>query len=210
MGLLVLSMGILLSFSRAAWLNYVASVLVLFIVCFKLHANVKIRIFKLTLLAGTLIVLLLNININFGGYRFAEFFKNRIGLQAYDEERFTSQGEVVEMMMMSPVLGIGPGNYTEVSTRGAHNLYIRALGEKGIIGLLLLAIPIMALIFNKKAYRQNRFAISSFYGILVNSIFIDTLHWRHAWVLAALILCTMKSQAAINEDDLKGRKGDDE
>ena len=92
--------------------------------------------------------------------------------------------------------GIGPGQYADVVGIAAHSTYLRALGEEGVLGFtLIVALFLVTLILawgNVLAGRTT-FGISAglllglWVGLIANSFFIDTLHWRHLWLVAGLI-----------------------
>ena len=77
-----------------------------------------------------------------------------------------------------------------------HSTYARALAEEGLPGLLLILAVMLATfgwagrnaIAGRGTYGIGSAALlGAWCGILVNSIFVDTLHWRHLWAVAALI-----------------------
>jgi O-antigen ligase len=91
---------------------------------------------------------------------------------------------------------VGPGQYSIVAPLGAHSLYARVLGEQGFLGLaamVALVIATLALAWRNAFLGRSTWGIGSaallaaWCGLIVNSAFVDTLHWRHLWVVAALI-----------------------
>ena len=93
-------------------------------------------------------------------------------------------------------LGIGPGQFERVSEISAHSTYVRAIAEEGLLGVLvILALMLLTLGFAARnaIVGQDTYGIGSaallgaWCGILANSFFVDTLHWRHLWLVAALI-----------------------
>jgi O-antigen ligase len=124
------------------------------------------------------------------------------GLQAYDHRRFDSQRTALAIAMNEP-LGIGPGQAETVlvtasigrlRVRAPHSVYVRTLLEHGWIGLVGLVGFLSAALV--RAWRVARsgglhardgsLVAAALIGALVNGFFIDTLHWRHLWLLAAL------------------------
>jgi O-antigen ligase len=110
-------------------------------------------------------------------------------------QRFGAQLSGIELAAKYP-LGIGPGQFEAVSPISAHSTYVRALSEEGVLGLLvLLALLLLTLgfaarnaILGRDTYGIGSAALlAAWCGLLANSVFIDTLHWRHFWLLAALI-----------------------
>src|SRR5262249_2425455 len=123
------------------------------------------------------------------------FLSQRAHLQRYDAERFSAQALGVREGERYP-LGIGPGQFDVVSVVSAHSTYIRAFAEEGLPGLLtLLALIFATLLFAVRNVLRgvdtygigSAALLGSWLGIVANSLFIDTLHWRHLWLIAALI-----------------------
>ena len=95
---------------------------------------------------------------------------------------------------MEHPLGIGAGQTERVLDYSTHSLYIRVLTESGLLGFFsFLSLVILTVL---RSLRDN-FRIStatpyaaivtdSLAGVLFNIFFIDTLHWRHIWLLLAL------------------------
>jgi O-antigen ligase len=78
----------------------------------------------------------------------------------------------------------------------SHNLYVRAFSEQGFLGLVLALAFVLGtlLIALTNAFAgRDTFGIASaallgaWVGMIVESAVIDTLHWRHLWLVAALI-----------------------
>ena len=123
------------------------------------------------------------------------FIDQRAHFQRYDVQRFGAQLSGIEYAVQYP-LGIGPGQFDVVSPISAHSTYVRAFAEEGVPGFAtLLALLLGTLLFaTRNAVRgTNTYGIGSaallgaWVGILANSLFVDTLHWRHLWLVAALI-----------------------
>jgi MFS family permease len=123
------------------------------------------------------------------------FLEHRAHLQTYDTQRFGAQEFGIQQGERYP-FGIGPGQFDVVSQVSAHSTYVRAFAEEGMPGLLtLLALLLATLLFaTRNAVRgSNTYGIGSaallgsWVGLLANSLFVDTLHWRHLWLVAALI-----------------------
>lgn len=91
------------------------------------------------------------------------------------------------------ITGSGSGSYENFSPKNisAHNMYTRLLYENGILGLLTIFI---FLSYIYKRFRNNgnntlvtHALVASIIGILIHGIFIDTLHFRHFWILLGLL-----------------------
>ena len=175
--------GVILSMSRAAWLNAFVALSLLFL--FKKLSF--IRKLKLLIL-GLIICIPLFIYIyNFATTKYSniiELLILRIDLQEYDTERFESHHNVLKMITISPIIGVGTGNYINFSEIEAHNTFYRIIGERGLLfGLITLIIFLIPLF---KSYRKkDTLLLSILLGMYVNSYFIDSFHWRFIWILFA-------------------------
>ena len=189
--LAVLSLGVLFSFSRAAWLNFAVGTVVLLFVLALRRGGVRqaLSLLLVTLAAGAALFAVAAATSSLS------FLEQRAGVQAYDTQRFGAQRSSIELASDHP-LGIGPGQFERVSEISAHSTFVRALAEEGVLGLLVvLAIMLLTLGFAARnatasfgAYGIGSAALlGAWTGLLANSFFVDTLHWRHLWVVAALI-----------------------
>ena len=124
-----------------------------------------------------------------------ELVAQRAQVQRYDEQRFGAQLFGIDQSARYP-LGIGPGQFEVLSPVSAHSLYVRALAEQGLLGLLtVLGLVFLTLALagsNALASRDTHgigsaALLAAWCGLLADSFFVDTLHWRHLWLVAALI-----------------------
>ena len=187
----IVSVGVLFSFSRAAWLNFaIGTTVLLFVLALRRGGARK----AMGLLAVTLIAAGALFAVTAATSSLA-FLEQRAAVQVYDTQRFGAQLSGVELASEHP-LGVGPGQFERVSEISAHSTYVRALAEEGVLGLLVvLALMLLTLAFAARnaASGVNCYGIgsaallASWCGLLANSLFVDTLHWRHLWLMAALI-----------------------
>ena len=93
------------------------------------------------------------------------------------------------------LLGIGPGNWTDPRFRvDTHNTYLRLLVENGILGGIGFGLLVLGVLLRALGGTLARTAVSGVHavcfaalaGILVESLVIDTLHWRHLFLFLAL------------------------
>jgi hypothetical protein len=108
---------------------------------------------------------------------------------------FTTACSGIQISETHPI-GVGPGQFEYVAPISAHSTYIRAGAEEGVLGLAaLLSLLIGTLIVACRnvvlgrgtAGLSSTALLASWVGLLANSVFVDTLHWRHLWILAGLI-----------------------
>ena len=187
----VLTVGVVLSFSRAAWLNLAVGMLVLLTVLALRRGGARhaVALLAVALVAGLALVAVVEAT------SMTDFLSQRAALQDYDAQRFGAQASGVEIAERHP-LGLGPGQFEAVSDLSAHSTYVRTLAEEGVLGVLLLyGLLVLTLGFAARnvALGVDTYGIGSaallaaWCGLLANSFFVDTLHWRHLWFVAALI-----------------------
>jgi O-antigen ligase len=186
----ILLTGVLFSYSRGAWLNLAVGLVVLGLVI-SLREGLR-RALSLAAIGVCIAVAVGGVVVATGS---ADFVAERARPQTYDAERFSGQRAGLQPAEEYP-LGAGPGQYELVAGISAHSTYARTLGEEGILGAvaLLALLGYTMLIAARSAVRgRGAFGIGSaallgaWCGLLANSAFIDTLHWRHLWLLAGLI-----------------------
>jgi len=187
----ILALGVLFSYSRGAWLNLAVALLVVG-ATLSLRRGGARRAFALLAVAGVAAAVVIGTVAATGS---GDFLADRARPQLYDAERFSGQRAGVESALIYP-FGVGPGQYESIAEISAHSLYARVLGEQGFPGLLallvLLALTLGLALRNAAAGRGtwglgSAALLGAWCGLLVNSFFIDTLHWRHVWIVAALI-----------------------
>jgi O-antigen ligase len=187
----ILTVGVLFSFSRAAWLNLAVGAAVLLIVLLLRRGGARkaMTMLAVGLLAAAALFAAVSATSTGG------FLQQRASFQVYDADRFGAQLSGLDLAAEYP-LGIGPGQFERVSDLSAHSTYVRALAEEGVLGaLVVLGLMLLTLGFAARnaALGRSTYGIGSaalfaaWCGVLANSLFIDTLHWRHLWLLAALI-----------------------
>jgi hypothetical protein len=123
------------------------------------------------------------------------FFESRTHLQAYDQSRFATQHTALDHTWVH-LFGYGPGQAEIVLGHSTHSLFARVFFEQGFVGgsllvVLLLATTAAAVVLalaDRDVHAVGSAALlAAWIGLLVNSVFVDTLHWRHLWLVAALI-----------------------
>jgi O-antigen ligase len=92
---------------------------------------------------------------------------------------------------------------------GTHSLYLRVLAEQGWLGitaLLMLIATIIVFLLRVIRFPSSPFqrslatiVLASLIAILANSFFIDTLHWRHFWLLLGLAWAIRESSVFVKE-----------
>jgi hypothetical protein len=194
----VLGAGVLFSYSRAAWLNAAVAFTIMLVV-YGLRRGGGRRVFRLLFTVVTALALLAVALAVTGSVAFLE---ERARFQTYDAQRFGAQQSGISLVERFP-FGVGPGQFEQYVDISAHSLYVRLLAEQGVLGIVVgLALVITTLAFAARnvVTGTDTYGIGSatllaaWCGLVVNSAFVDTLHWRHFWLVAALIwAATMRS-----------------
>lgn len=193
-----LTAGLILSFSRACWINFAIS-----LACYaafvyllrpagtrppfsisKAVAAVVLGAFALmTLLELPAVKAMMEVRVT------------KSGLQGYDRDRFATQRMALQSAEDHP-LGIGPGQAELAFDYATHSSYMRVLSENGWIGefayvsfvLVCLGRGLWMGCRTRDDFWKKVFFISAacILGQMVNSGVVDTIHWRHSWFLLAL------------------------
>lgn len=200
-GLFVCIFGVVISFSRGAWAGTLISLLV--------YLSVDIYRRRGAGLVSTGIAFLSAASVMYGVIFFGmlnpsameSLFHLRLQKQRYDEERFHVQELALAEAVANP-LGIGGGQseiyfpgVVPVDTGATHNTYLRIAVENGWIGAFSFGAFLCSTLY--LAARMSlgasplapiaAVALAAIIGILFQSLFIDTNHWRHFWILCGLV-----------------------
>lgn len=201
LSIFILAAGVLFSFSRAAWgCLVVALVILLAVLTMRRGGGRQALVILAIMVTGAFVV---------GGFLIAsgstDFLEQRAAYQQYDDERFASQRLGIELAEENP-LGRGPGQFDVIAPIAAHSTYVRVLAEQGILGLFSMAVFLLATLgyairnalLGRSTWGIGSAALlASWIALLLNSIVVDTLHWRHLWLVAALVWAgTMRGQGA--------------
>jgi O-antigen ligase len=198
MALLIITLGLLLSFSRAAWGMMVFVVLFVTAVLFIGNQSSKLRL-RILLVSGAAIFLLaVAVLIALQIPSVADMFTDRARLvQDYDGSRlgrFARQWIGYEMAMEKP-LGIGPLVFGKILGEDTHNIWLKALLDYSWLGFAAyMAVTWITLGIGFKLLFRNRpwqpFLICA-YAVYIAHVFagnvIDTDHWRHFYLLLGII-----------------------
>jgi O-antigen ligase len=188
---LVLVLGILFSYSRAAWANLVIAIgMMLVVMALRRGGGRRAAvILALVTVAAVSVVAVIAVTGSLG------FLQERAAFQTYDVHRFGAQQTGIELAERYP-FGIGPGQFDVVSSVSTHSMYVRVLAEQGVLGLFtVLALVLFTLVLASRnaVLGRDTYGIGSaallgiWVGVVFNSFVVDTLHWRHLWVVAAMI-----------------------
>jgi O-antigen ligase len=202
---LFLTGTLLASLSRAAILNLLISVALFFLFHLLNRGSIKhFVIFLFTILiSGLTVIYYLKDSIkNWFAARF--FASDGMLLQAYDTDRFYFQMQGIEMGSTN-LFGIGPGQFEILMNYATHNLYIRIIAENGWLATIPFLIMLGFILIQLWKHRNEKIwgipfylFLSGYIGLLVNSFFLDTLHWRYFWVYLGLCCVLLKNVNRVN------------
>jgi len=187
----VLALGVVFSYSRAAWLSFALGFVTVLLVLALRRGGARRALVILSVLLVALAAVASTLVLTGS----TGFLEQRARFQTYDVERFSAQALGIREGERYP-FGIGPGQFDVVSTVSAHSTYVRAFAEEGLPGLLtLLTLVFVTLLYAVRNVLRgvdtygigSAALLGSWLGLLANSLFVDTLHWRHLWLVAALI-----------------------
>ncbi|MGK0277753.1 MAG: putative inorganic carbon (HCO3(-)) transporter [Litorivivens sp.] len=170
-GLIILTAGIILSYTRAAWVSLLAAIVVMGAMLLKIKfRTLLISFFAVAAFAWTAqeqIVIMLEKNKQDSSDNLAEHVESisNVSSDASNLERLNRWNCAMEMFYERPVFGWGPGSYqfvyapfqsakdlTIISTNNAdggnaHSEYLGPLAEQGLLGMLIVITLVIYICF---------------------------------------------------------------
>ncbi len=193
--LIVCGVGVLLTYSRGAWISAGLALPAFFALRLVAVGTARGRVMMLLAVPVALVLLALALDRLANVAVVQDMLTQRLGAQHYDVDRFATQRDALEVAIERP-LGIGPGQVEKTFVRAAHNAYVRGFVENGYLGGVTLALLLFGgmlratwvAISSRDTALQTAMAVVAgcLAAICVESVVIDSVHWRHTWVLAAL------------------------
>ena len=190
--LAILTIGLIFSYSRAAWVSVAASLIVYLIIYFK----IKFRyVFAVVVILGGLFYMFqfqlidkMEKNKQDSSTDFYEHIQSisNISSDASNLERLNRWNCAIRLFKERPFFGWGPGTYqfvyapfqrskdrTIISTNAgdmgnAHSEYIGPLSESGVLGMItFIAIMIAALYTGARVYKRSNSKLARLYALLI-------------------------------------------
>ena len=197
-GLLIIALGVFLSFSRAAWALFLFSAVALvFILLLKERTGAfRLKILLLSLAAVILLVVAVVIALQFEQVR--NLFLDRTTLvKEYDGGhlgRF-ARHRIGFLMMMENPLGIGPMVFSQIFPEDEHNIWLKSLTSYGWLGFVsyvammawTLTIGFRFLLRDRPWQPYLMIAWIVIIGHVIIGNVIDTDHWRHFYLLLGIV-----------------------
>lgn len=197
-GLLVLSLAVFLSFSRAAWALFLfCAVALVFVLLLKERTTVfRLKILTLSLAAVGLMIAAFLVALQFD--KVSDLFSSRTQLvQEYDGGhlgRF-DRHRIGFLMSMEKPLGIGPMVFSQIFPEDEHNIWLKSLTSYGWLGFVTyvgmiaatIAMGFRYLLRDRPWQAHLMIAWIVIIGHTVIGNVIDTDHWRHFYLLLGII-----------------------
>ncbi|MCG5477681.1 O-antigen ligase family protein [Sinorhizobium alkalisoli] len=197
-GLVVLTLGVFLSFSRAAWaLNLFGVLALVFIMLLKERSGLfRLRILVLALCGILFIAAALAVALQ--SEQVSSLFSNRTQLvQDYDGGhlgRF-ERHRIGFLMSMEKPLGIGPMVFSTIFPEDEHNIWLKCLTSYGWLGfaayvtliLWTLSLGFRFLLLDRPWQPHLMISWITLIGHVGIGNVIDTDHWRHFYMLLGVI-----------------------
>jgi O-antigen ligase len=195
----ILSLTVLLTFSRGAWMNLAVAFAVYGYLALLTSRRASTRLKLAALLAAGALFAAGLVALALTSDTISDMFLERANLaMTYDvgpEGRFGGQEKAVALIVEHP-LGIGAQEFaTRHHTEEVHNVYLNMLLNAGWLGggiyWILVALTLVLGFRHAMKATKTRplflIAYAAFVGVALEGVIVDTDHWRHFYLLMAII-----------------------
>ena len=198
LGLLIISLGAFLSFSRAAWGLEVMVLLLVSVFSFMSSDSNRIRLRIIALAGAVFVIVALALIIALQFPAISDLFADRAKLvQSYDGARlgrFARYALGLQVAIEHP-LGIGPLIFPTLFGEDTHNIWLKAALDYSWLGFVAyVLLTVMTLGIGAKILMRDRpwqpfliCAYSVYIGHVIIANIISTDHWRHFYLLVGII-----------------------
>ncbi len=193
----VLLVAAFFSYSRASYVTTLFAIIFYAVLTGVLRSW---RSFVVLFMATGGVWLLLSLVPNVG-----DVLHERLESHNYDQDRF----QVFDLALglgSSHLLGVGSGQSNEILGYGVHSMYIRLFADHGALGLSVFLVFLGACVARMVAQvrrardpegrRLAALILAATAGTLLNGMVIETIHWRHLWLLLGLCWYAFPERAA--------------
>jgi O-Antigen ligase len=195
--LLIMIVGVFLSFSRGAWGVAVGALMLCIFLSFVTAPSrgMRIRVIVIAMSGIAMFIMLLAVALQFENIR--ETFEVRASLnQSYDSGetgRFGNQQRSIPLLLDEPN-GFGPYGFKDRFPEDPHNTFVNAFASYGWLGgityitlIVITCIVGWTLVFRRTPWQMDAIAVwSTLFLLILQGMQIDTDHWRHFYVLLGL------------------------
>jgi O-antigen ligase len=207
--LMILVVGLLLSFSRAAWGQFAVTAVLMVVMMFitSQSRRERMRLIGLSLAGAVALVLLIGALLSIG--QVATLFEERAALeQSYDSGHTGRFGRHILgfLLALERPLGIGPLQFAHIFPEDPHNAYLNSFMSGGwISGICYFTLVLTTIVIGYRTialqtpWRRTYLAVyAAFLGVAGESAIIDSDHWRHYFLLLGVLwglICASQSYA---------------
>ena len=197
-GLLVIALGVFLSFSRAAWALFLFSACALVFIMLLKERTGAFRLKILVLSLAAVLILVAALIGALQSEKVSSLFSSRAQLeQDYDAGhlgRF-DRHRIGFLMSMEAPLGIGPMVFSQIFPEDEHNIWLKSLTTYGWLGFVTyvsMMIWTLSMGFrNMLRHRPWQPYLMIAWIVIVGHVaignVIDTDHWRHFYLLLGIV-----------------------
>lgn len=206
-----LALGVFLSFSRGAWFILALALAIYGWLSYVTTTSDARRMRIVHLIAMGVVLVGVVVLGALQSERIDDLLEQRASLtQSYDvgpEGRFGGQQKAVGLILDNPI-GIGATIFTSVyHHEEVHNVYLSMMLNAGWLGGALFLLTIMLTIVLGFRHALNRspaaqltqpmflIAYAAFFANVLEGFIIDIDHWRHVYLLMALVWGLMSAQS---------------
>jgi O-antigen ligase len=203
----VLSLTVLLTFSRGAWLNLAAALAVYGYLALLTSSRAATRLKLAALLAAGALFLAGLIAVALTSDTISDMLMERASLaMSYDvgtEGRFGGQEKAIALIVEHP-LGLGAQEFaTRHHPEEVHNVYLNMLLNAGWLGggVYWILVGLTLVLGFRHAMKATAarplfiVAYAAFVGVALEGLIVDTDHWRHFYLLMAILWGLMSAGA---------------
>ncbi len=214
-----LAVGLLISFSRGAWIAAVLSVALLAWILFvRSRRRSDFQRFGVVVMVGT-VGLLVALGAAIQAPQVRALLEQRANMdQTYDhgpEGRFGGQEKARRLVLDHP-LGIGTHTFRDIyHPEEPHNVYLTMFLNAGWLGGLLYIASVVGTTVAglwmslRNGYLQGPLVVAaaSFTALAFEGIIIDSDHWRHFFLMMALVWGLADAQVRLPQARLRPGRG---
>lgn len=182
------------AFSRAGYVNALIGIVVLLGLHIVVIRSAKRMPRILAITVSTLVIVVPVALLIIDSLGLSEYLMQRLQRQGYDDHRFSGQSLALQVISEKP-LGVGPGQAANALGIGTHNVFLRIAIENGVMALICF-VGFLLYVFwtafrgtmrRSSPYRDvYAMSLAVLTGISVNSLVIDSLHWRFFFLFLAI------------------------
>lgn len=197
-GILILALGIFLSFSRAAWGLFAFAAIALIVVMLLKERTAAFRMKIFTLGLTAVVILMMAIAGAMQSKKVSDLFMNRAKLvQEYDGARLGrfERHKIGFLMAMERPLGMGPMVLGKMFGEDEHNIWLKTLTTYGWLGFVCYLILLWSTLYiGFRSLLRERpwqpflmvaWIVLAGHALIGNVIDLD--HWRHVYMLFGII-----------------------